>query len=113
MILEIPVIYASNIDNLNNIFKSSEYKFLKNIYLDYYSLYEKIKYIKILNNKIAASFNINNDENIVYFDPSNFYKQIQYFDSFLHTLDRLDRKYYYEYIKFAGETIIVKEERDI
>tara|TARA_Y100001970_G_C14065836_1_gene766627 strand:+ start:176 stop:907 length:732 start_codon:yes stop_codon:yes gene_type:complete len=113
VILGIPVIYASNIDNLNNAFKSPEYEFLKNIYLDYYSLYEKINHMKILNSKIVASFNINNDNSIVYFDSSDFYKQIQYFDSFLHTLDRLDQKYYYEYIKFAGETIVVKEERNI
>ena len=113
VILGIPVIYASNIDNLNNAFKSPEYEFLKNIYLDYYSLYEKINHMKILNSKIVASFNINNDNSIVYFDSSDFYKQIQYFDSFLHTLDRLDQKYYYEYIKFSGETIVVKEERNI
>ena len=111
--LNIPKIYFNNIENLKDVFEKFEYKFIQNIYSNYYSLYKKVNEIKYLENKLIVSFNINGNNNSVYFDSNDYKNQIQYLDTFLKITDNQDQRSYYKYIKFAGETIIVKEERTI
>ena len=112
-LIGIPRIFLNNISSLENAFEEFEYKFIENIHSNYYSLYKKINQIRFSDTKLIVSFNINGNNNSVYFDSDNYQNQTKYLHAFLKTLENLDKKYYYEYIKFAGETIIVKEERNI
>ena len=112
-LIGIPRIFLNNISSLENAFEEFEYKFIKNIHSNYYSLYKKINQIRFSDTKLIVSFNISGNNNSVYFDFKDYRNQTKYLHAFLKTLDNLDEKYYYEYIKFAGETIIVKEERNI
>ena len=111
--IEIPRIYIEDINGLENVFEQFEYKFIQNIYSNYYSLYKKINKIRKTDNKLMVSFNINQNNNKVYFDYNDYQNQTEYLDAFLSILDSLHKKYYYDYIKFSGQTIIVKEERNI
>ena len=109
----IPRISIENIDKISKVFESSEYKFLQNIYLVYNPLYAMIGHIENSGNNLIVHLNINESNNKVYFDSNNFYKQTEYLNSFLNILDSLEKDCSYDYIKFSGETIIVKEERNI
>ena len=112
-LIGIPRIHLNNIDSLENAFEKFEYKFIQNIYSNYYSLYEKINQIRSRYKELIVSFNINGNNNSIHFNSNDYQNQTKYLDAFLKILDSSNKKYYYKYIKFAGETIIVKEERNI
>tara|TARA_Y100001970_G_C14212047_1_gene847477 strand:- start:774 stop:1502 length:729 start_codon:yes stop_codon:yes gene_type:complete len=107
--IQIPRIYTKNIINIEDVFEGFEYRFIQNIYSNYHSLYVKISHLENLNDKLLVFFDINSKSNKVYFNLDDYSNQIQYLDSFFEILDEINQEYYYEYIKFAGETIIVKE----
>ena len=107
--IELPRIFFNNINGIHDAFNQSEYQFIRHVYLDYPLLYDKIDKIKLKDDSLIASF----DNNSVYFDSDEYASQLEYLSEFFNTLNKYMKQPNYEYIKFAGSNIIVKEKKEI
>ena len=107
--IAVPRIFLNNITEIENVFNQVQYQFIKNIYSDYHLLYKKINQIQFSDNEVIVSFN----KNTVHFNSNGYMIQLKYLSEFFNTLDNLNKNYDYEYIKFAGANIIVKENKKI
>ena len=107
--IQIPRIFFNNISEIHDVFNQSEYQFIRQAYLDYPLLYDKIDQIKLRDDILIASFS----DNSVYFDSNEYASQLEYLSEFFNTLNKYMKEPNYEYIKFAGSNIIVKEKKEI